>query len=310
MNININDVISLPREVIAPFISSFPSSWRETPKKEDKARQVAQSFFTHWKDNRLSNFSFALKVGAVALLGGAGVSIYMISIPGIVLCGAGVTVCLIGQDVIRREQVVRCKKACLDLEDWLICFKAACQKIKQIILPGVDSKSQKVTLSDEASRDLLNIIDHDLPENKLEDLAKVLHAHHNSLFGEKRSIGEGYWSSYWIYSDLKDNFGRHRLNMFYNSPLKCLREYLQEHNEKPGIDMSGKISVGCTYLLKDLVGDGKSSELPHPILVKTHMMLLTGDSHASPQGRSSFANLIEQAEYWRENIAIFRSSLS
>lgn len=40
------------------------------------------------------------------------------------------------------------------------------------------------------------------------------------------------------------------------------------------------------------------------------MFLLSGRRDAVPQGQVDFPTLMDQAEYWRENLAIFRSSLS
>ena len=91
MNVNF---ISLPSDV------RVPPSWSQTPKEQDKVGEVAQSYFANWKKDQLSNLSLLLKLGSVTLLIGAGISVFMLSIPGVVLCGAGLTICLIGVNAI------------------------------------------------------------------------------------------------------------------------------------------------------------------------------------------------------------------
>src|SRR5262245_43914406 len=110
---------------------------------------ITQSYFANWKDQQLSRLSTVLTIGKVTFVIGLGLSIYMLSIPVAILSGVGLTICLIGGHAVRREQVDRCRRACLELEGWLTTFKDKCEKLLSLssfIDTSMDDVKFKTTL--------------------------------------------------------------------------------------------------------------------------------------------------------------------
>lgn len=289
------DFISLPRIVRVPFV------WTETPDPDQvKANQVAQSFFATWADERLGRSNFALNIGKVVSLIGIGVSILFVSIPGVILSGAALTICMIGSSAVRREQVVRAQQVCLDVENWCKQFTQACEHIKAELEVMINLHDDTDDLDDKNFDKLLEVLN-ELPPNDLENMRQKLKDCHLQLFGEKRKIGSGTWSIHWIEHDLKLGFGTN-LNLFYIE-ANVFKGLVQKKDNSKGFNVLAKV------LLNHLIEKKKEAKAPDSIHDKTKMFLLTDRFDIPLQGQEEFAHLIEQAEYWRQNIAIFRSSL-
>jgi hypothetical protein len=296
--------ISLPQDVL------IPPAWLETPQQKDQVDQVAQSFFSEWKNDEVSKASFRLKVGSVTVLASLGVSIFMLSIPGILLCGAGLTICLIGIKAIHREQMARYRKACLQLEEWLISFKNGCEGLKYVLAPLLHVNNLTTDLDQHprfagVMQDLSSALK-GIPGENVEDLAKSLEEHHHLIFGEWRKIGKGYWSPYWIRHHLSLVFGG-KLSYFY-AGLEGLKETLQKCEKDPTYDKK-MILLGAELILDNIEPKNKSPTSKVATIDQTKMYLLTDRFDAPMQGKEDFASLMDETEYWRQNIAAFRSSL-
>jgi hypothetical protein len=301
------DFISLPKDVV------IPPAWLQTPADlKDKVDFLAQSSFANWKNDQISNLSLGVKLLSAGCIIGLGVSVFMLSIPGIILAGAGLVICLIGISAVQREQVGRCKKACLELEDWLIRFNTSCEDLKTVLLPLKDldnSADINATLSKQDISTALKIFE-DFPQNDLEILSTALKNHHHLIFGEWRRIGKGYWSSYWIEHHLNLDFGG-TLKYFYIR-IDGLKQHLRELEADTSYVRKHNVVTlhNAKLVLDKLIPSKAAPKATDPVSLKSQMYLLTDDLNASPQGKDHFDTLIEQSEYWRENIAIFRSSLS
>jgi hypothetical protein len=296
--------ISLPQDVV------IPPAWLETPQQKDQVDQIAQSFFLDWKNDEVSQVSFRLKIGSVVVLAGLGVSIFMLSIPGILLCGAGLTICLIGINALQREQKERCRKACLQFEEWLISFKNGCEGLKYVLAPllhvnnltdHLDQHPRFAGVMQELSSALKGI-----PGENVDDLAKSLEEHHHLVFGEWRKIGNSYWSPYWIRHYLNLAFGG-KLTYFY-AALEGLRETLQKCEKDPTYNKK-KILIGAKLILDKIESKNKTPTQNVATIDQTKMYLLSDRFDAPIQGKEDFSSLMDETEYWRQNIAAFRSSL-
>ena len=124
------DYISLPKGV------TVPASWPQTPDQdEDKLGPVAQSYFASWKDESLRRVNLLLNTVKVVSVLAGGVALFFVSIPGVILCGAALTVSLIGSSAIWHEKVERCKKVCVRLENWCVELNEALEPLQEIFRP-------------------------------------------------------------------------------------------------------------------------------------------------------------------------------
>ena len=164
--------------ISVPYSIGVPRDWFKTPDLDEaKVNQVAQAYFADWADASLGNLNFVLNIGKVTMLIGVGVSIYLMSIPSIILCGAALTFCFIGSNAIWRENVTRSRNVCLELENWFIEFKEACENLKEKIEPFVaDPKNDDIDLDN--LKELLNEFDK-FPVNNLQNLVKKLEESHH-----------------------------------------------------------------------------------------------------------------------------------
>jgi len=294
------DYISIPKRM------TIPASWTETPEQEeqDKVDKAAQSYFANWEEDSLGQANLLLNVGKVVAVLGCAASICFVSIPGVILCGASLTVCFIGSNAIWREQVERCKKACLQLENWCNKFnqvaEALAEKIEQLAEKGIDDDFE---LDEEIKKEIVKLVD-ELPSNDLKSLADDLNKHHEQVFGETRSIGSRTWSDYWISNYLGCKC-RLEVDHFYIS-IGSLRDTLQEENEHMKITLKILLRHLLPYFVEN---EEKKQKKESEIDIRTRMLLISGGFDAPPQGTDYFPTLIDEVEYWRQNVAIFRSSL-
>lgn len=292
--------ISVPKEV------QVQSNWLDTPTEDqEKIKQVAHSYLAHWKDERLQNMNTSLLVGKVTFVVGAGASIFFMSIPGVILCGAGLIVCFLGSHAIRREQIARCRDVCLHLENWFMRFKQVGDDLNEVFEPFADKVEDKnFELDDEACQTILKNLE-EFPENQLQDLAEELKKHHEYLFGKERKIGNGTWSHYWIENHIQHAFDLD-LAQYYKKML-FLKKTLTETNSELKNSIKTSLMYSFNNFMKEHLKTAVSKDTD-PVGNKAVMYLLS-NRDASPQGQEYFSNIMEQAEYWRQNVAIFRHSL-
>lgn len=164
-------------------------SYKTTP-AQDPVNQVAHSYLASWQDKHMENLNRALTIVKVTSVIGAGISVYTMSIPGVVLCIAALTICFIGSNAIRREQIARCTDVCLQLENWLTCFKQAGEELKEKLESLNDyfkrQNAENLEL-DEEIQDILTVIEK-LPANDWNELTEKLQAVNLQLFGERISF--------------------------------------------------------------------------------------------------------------------------
>jgi hypothetical protein len=308
MNINF---ITIPKEV------KFPISWADTPDSDQtKVDQVAQSYFVNWKDEQLVNLNTALLIGKITLVIGVGVSFYLLSIPGIILSGAALTVCFLGSQAIYREQAARGQQICLQIEKWCIEFKKGCEEVKgkleALVLQLQDKNSD---IKDQTIEEVVEVIDQ-LPDNDIKNLVKQLEAWHLQAFGKERAIGSGTWSTYWIEHYLQFKFCGLKADFFYHT-LAAFRIELEDFRKKlenKDKDDKESLKLVTEQILESCVERKNKTQAKNPkneaIFDQGKMLLLTNRLHAVPQGQEDFDTIMDEAEYWRQNIAIFRSSLA
>jgi hypothetical protein len=264
--------ISLPREM------NIPQGWERTPPPEDRVNQVAKSYLAHWSEVQLKSRKKLLIVGAIASLIGLGVSCFLVSIPSAIICGTGLIICLIGGAAIRKEETVReasaYQQTCLEIEDWLLQFTKCCEEINALMPQGILNL-------DNAPR--LEQIFKELPENKVKEFSERMIQHHVKLFGKMRRVGEGQISHYWMHNPFQSLFGRIHVTRFYG-----LLELLTKHrDDSEQLLFSAKVTYDEFFNNSRIKQEGEFSKL----------------------GDRQFASIIDEAEYWRKNIAVFRSSL-
>lgn len=270
-----------------PTGTLFSMDWMATPNlmDQEKVNLIAQrSYFKNWESGQLQNCKRVLNVGVVAALIGGGTSMFLMSIPGVILSGAALIICFIGRNAICREQILRCQQACLKLENWLLQLKEVAEKLKEKLESLVADPKNKGTesilkMDDKIIKDLLETIKK-LPINDLTTHADKLVGHHGTLFGDTRSTVGGSLTDYWIMHHLKNVFGD-KLYYFYNR-ISMLKEWI-EHNQQE------LFWITCNDLLDSFLKPDHTKidvykNLPYP-------------------------GIIEGADYWRQNIALFRHSL-
>lgn len=296
--------ISLPSDVkIEPF-------WMDTPSSDKRAKEVACSIFTQWPDQRLKSVNYFFTFNKFISIMGLTLSFFWQSIPVMIFCFGSLMVCHLSKKVIRQEQIHRCRKACFHLEDWLVLFKNRYENLHSILQQFFfDDKDDQPNSANLKSEDLKKIIQaiSKFPDNDLYLFLGKLEENFQTLFGHWRKIGPNQWSSYWIEHHLKINFYEKILRLYrtIHGFKECVKEYQEITNAHNTTNV-----IYRAYEFFRKMGKKESEEIIDPISIKTDMYLLTGNSDAPPQGHLHFSKITDEVEYWRQNIALFRSSLS
>ncbi len=300
--------ITLPREM------NIPQGWENTPVPADRINQIAQSRLANWSEEQLKSRKKLCKLTAIALFIGVGISLFWVSIPSVILCGAGLMICLIGSATIHLEQTARAKakleQTCLEIEDWLAQFKKACENLN-----GEAQHLNAVTFSLKLEEFL-----GEFPENRVKEFGERLKQHHRDLFGEWREVREAKHSDHWI--SLHFDCGlRWELDVFYAELGEVKRRGQIYQEQVSGMVHNDRNAEDLMAMAKHVDEDHfKRKEIPqNPPLTwaegvnnETANYLLTGKFHdkRNPQCPKHFPNIMEHVDYWRKSIAVFRSSLS
>ncbi len=266
--------ISLPKEM------NIPQGWERTPPPEDRVNQVAKSHLALWSEEQLKSRKKLLNICAIASIIGLGVSYILDSIPSAIFCGAGLIICLIGRAAIQKEERLRetsaCQQTCLEIEDWLLQFIKSSEEINALMPQGILNLDNVPRLKQ---------IYNELPENKVEELFKRMIQHHIKLFGKMREIEGKQISEDWMFIPFQTPFGKLHVKQFYVS-LKHISEPM-DNNEQ--LLFFAKHQIYNDFFNNNRVGrEGEFNKLT---------------------GYRQFASIIDEAEYIRKNIAVFRASL-
>ncbi len=195
----------------------------------------------------------------------------------------------------------------MEIEDWLEQLNRFCEAINLLI-----SEGQRKALTETDNAQHLQRLLNELPENKVKEFSEQIIQHHIKLFGEMRKIGERQYSYNWMDNPFLLTFGTHVTHLYIR--LKTLNKHLADYQNQPNAENRESLILSAKWVYDfslhntacnqanpqaEAIDNAVDNDLREGVL---------GDNRP-PQGPENFATLMDEAEYWRKNIAVFRSSL-
>jgi hypothetical protein len=251
-------------------VMPIPEKWRETPSVEARTGQAAQANFKNWSNKQLHSLLNGLEIGIIVSVIGGCLASFMVGIPSLLIGGVAVIACLIGRSAVKRAEMTRIQESCLEVERALKEIKQSFDQINDCI----QKLPKNVDFNDDL--DLYLPIFHELRE-AIESLP----------FEDN-------------YKQLVEKLNQQQIDFLGSSPWLSV-----------GLKTSFRLSVRSMYVISDeLHGKLKLEYFDKYFLFavddfKDRCWIMRD----SREERMHYENMGAGAEFWRQNLAAFRSSL-